>query len=187
MTDAVTPEPARFVILDADGRVAEQVFVPDGETPAGLGQLPDGCTEHAVARFGEAWETFDPETGWQADLVALRAIKWAAIKAQREARRLVIATEHGPFDADETAKTSLLGKLQSFAILGDAAPESVTWKLHDNSFVTLTRADFETAAMAVLGGIEAIYAHSFLLEAMLAAADSAEAIDAIDVETGWPD
>ena len=177
---------AQFVICDADGRVIEQVYVVAGESPSSLGQLPDGCTEHAVDRFGEPWETFDPATGWQADLAALRAIKWEAIKSEREARRLVIATDRGPFDADETAKTNLLGTLASFTILGDAAPATVTWKLHDNSMVTLSRADFTDAALAVLAGVEAVYAHSFALEAMLAAAADAAAINAIDVSTGWP-
>lgn len=123
---------------------------------------------------------------WEDDLDQLRARKWDAIKAERERRRVVITTSFGSFDADETAKSNMLGKLLSFNQLGDAAPDRVIWKLHDNQFADMLRADFVSACLAVLAGVEAVYAASFALEAQVKSASTAGEIAAIDPEQGWP-
>lgn len=175
-----------FVIIRPDGSVSEQVFVPQGSSPSQLGQLLEGQTQYKVSRFGEPWEDFVPGTGWVPNMPMLKATKWEQVKAQREAQRLAITTSFGVFNADETAKTNLLGKLKSFDILGAASPAQIVWKLYDNSFAVLDRADFEAACLQILAGIEAIYEVSFAMEVAINAATSPAELDAIDVEAGWP-
>lgn len=136
---------------------------PEGYDPAEIEALPDGY-----------WEA--------AELSSAKAAKWAEIKAVREHRRIVVATEFGVFDADEIAKTNLLGKLKSFDLLAEQAPANVTWKLHDNTLATLTRAEFESACLQVLAGIEAAYETSFALEAQINAAVTIAEVEAIE----WP-
>lgn len=141
------------------------------------GALPDGIPPDQAIWDGAAIVF---------DLDSAKVKLWGQVKAAREAHLAVIDTTSGPFDADDRARTNLLGKIQSFALLGEAAPSSVTWKLHDNSLVTLDRADFEALALTVLGKIEAVYGHSFALEAAIGAVADMGALDAIDIETGWP-
>lgn len=128
-----------------------------------------------------------PEGYWEAvDFADAQAASWAEVKRAREAHLAVIDTASGPFDADDRARTNLLGKIQSFSLLGESAPATVIWKLHDNSLVTFDRADFEAVALTVLGKIEAVYGHSFGLEAAIGAATDMTELAAIDIETGWP-
>lgn len=144
-----------------------------------------GSVEIGDAPPDLAIKAWDPASRSFVDnLDALRAMKWQTIKEQREARRVVISTPWGLFDADETAKTNLLGRLTAISL---GATDDVVWKLHDNSFATISAADFPAACMAVMAGVEAVYAASFALEAALGAATTAAEIAAIDVTAGWPE
>lgn len=173
-----------WIVLDPAGAPIAAVATEADEAPdagvfGGASVVPGiGPVDGAVTRWDKDASAF------VVDLDKLRAAKWEEIKAQREARRVVITTSWGPFDADETAKTNLLGRLTAIS-MGAAA--DVVWKLHDNSFVTIAAADFPAACMAVMAGVEAVYAASFALEAALASADTAEAIEAVDVMAGWPE
>lgn len=144
-----------------------------------------GCVDLGVETVDFMVKAWDAASRSLVDnLDALRAMKWQAIKAQREARRVVISTSWGLFDADETAKTNLLGRLTAISL---GATDDVVWKLHDNSFATIPAADFPAACMAVMAGVEAVYAASFALEAALGAATTAAEIASIDPTEGWPE
>lgn len=170
-----------WLILDTDGEPVASIeaeAAPDPEIYGGASATAGaGPVDEAISRWDDVAGAYVP------DLDKLRAAKWEAIKDQRDARRVVIATAWGPFDADETAKTNLLGRLTAITM---GATDDVVWKLHDNSFVTIAAADFPAACMAVMAGVEAVYAASFALEATLAAAPDPPAIAAIDTTSGWP-
>lgn len=113
------------------------------------------------------------------DLGLARAIRWAEVKRERDRRRTVAETAFGAFDCDEVGKSNLLGQLQAFAVLGQNAPASVTWKLHDNSIAVLTKDEFTQACLACLDHIRAIYERSFQIEAEIAACATIAEVEAV--------
>lgn len=170
------------MILIRDPQNGELQAVFDAEGHDGwtvIGEIPDDVPPDVAM--------VDASGAIVADMTVLRQRKWIAIRAIRDAKLPVITIAGvGVFDADDTSRSNMLGKLQSFALLGANAPATVTWKLHDNSFVTLARADFESACLQVLAAIEAIYQASFTLEAQVNAAGDTATLNAIDINSGWP-
>lgn len=167
-----------LVVRNADGRI--MAAFADAESMDGF-DFPD-CAIVPAPEGYDASQAFLIGGALSRDIEAVRAQKWAAIKTEREARRIVAATSYGIFDCDETGKSNMLGQQQAIELLGEAVAEPITWKLHDNSFVQLTRAQFTDACLQVLASIQATYAASFALEAAISAAATIEDVEAVT----WP-
>ncbi|WP_425230197.1 hypothetical protein [Sphingomonas sp.] len=71
-----------IAILRADGTLAAQVHVGDGQSAAAAGFNPTGLRERVVERFGRPGERLNPATGaWVADAAAQAAAIDAAYLA----------------------------------------------------------------------------------------------------------
>lgn len=164
----------KYVIFRPDGTASGPFADTDGHDGT-IVEVPDDFS----------WRTFKSDFTTLTvapTLDRIKAAKWAEIKAEREARRIVAVTSYGVFDCDETGKSNMLGQQQAIDLLGVGVAEPITWKMHDNSFVELTRAEFTDACLQVLASIQAVYATSFALEAAIDAAETLADIEAIT----WP-
>lgn len=139
---------------------------PDWEV---IGDIPDGADPHYIIVVGGAAEV---------DLATLRTNRWDALKAEREIRLATATTAWGVFQSDPVSQGYITGKVTKLNLIGDTTP-SVTWRLADNSMVTLSKADFIAAAEAVADHIEAVMGESWALEAALDAATTAAEIEAV--------
>lgn len=61
------------------------------------------------------------------------------------------------------------------------------WRMADNEVVVMDIADFKAMALAVRNHVNACYERQAALEADIDAAESAEAVTFIDLNTGWPE
>lgn len=129
-------------------------------------------------------------SAWVDDLERLRALRWGQVKVAREQRLLTAPTPFGVFDTDEISKGRITGQIASLRELGDldlALPDTIVWRLHDNSFATMTVTEFRQAALLCAQHERDVLAASWSLEAAIAAASDRAEIEAVDVDAGWPD
>lgn len=61
-----------------------------------------------------------------------------------------------------------------------------SWRMGDNTFAELTKAQLEDMAIAVGDHVDACYARQAVLEAAIEAAPDVATVKAIDVTAGWP-
>lgn len=166
-------------VRDGDGKiVARFPAIEEADEEAGF-TLMDEDDLDGVSQPGDVVVG----TTIQRDLTIAKSMAWQAIKAERDARRIVAPTSAGIFDCDETGRSNILGMLQAIDYLGEGVPEPITWKMHDNSFADFTREGFKVAALEVLAHIRACYATSFEIEAQISAAATVEDVEALT----WPE
>lgn len=63
---------------------------------------------------------------------------------------------------------------------------TVNWKMGATTFATLDLAALTVLGLAIRAHIQACFDREAALVALLVAAPNAEALDAVDIETGWP-
>jgi len=61
-----------------------------------------------------------------------------------------------------------------------------SWRMADNSVVTLNKAKFDAMATAVGDHVDACYTQQAVLEAQIDAAADVDAIRAVNIDDGWP-
>ena len=166
-------------------RGAAVVRTADGAT------IPDdpGNTDRQAY---EAW-LGDGNAPDPVDLTLLVSAKTEAIETLYAAR-LLQGFAHGgtryELDADSQGKIGDLATASGFFVLGVGG---VTWDpipfvAADNSVqVFVTAADFIAFANAAKLATQALFARRYVLKTACRAAGTAEALDAIDIEAGWPD
>lgn len=105
----------------------------------------------------------------------------------REKQEAGAPTPEGVCDSDMNSRNKLNGAVL-MAMLAEKAgqPFSITWTLADNSNVTLDGAGMIAMASAVGSYVAACHAQGQALKAAIDAAPDHEALDAIDMEAGWP-
>jgi heterodisulfide reductase subunit A-like polyferredoxin len=115
--------------------------------------------------------------------------RWAEVKVRRDAAidAGVTVAGIGIFDSDAISRGNINGAVTG-ALMAQAAaaPFSVSWKLADNSIVTLDAAQMLLVGAAALAHVAAAHARSQVLGAEILAAQSPQEVDAIDTESGWP-
>lgn len=163
--------PGRIVCSD---RAQAQANVPEGCA------LIDGALDPSMQHVDLA--TGDIITTAPAvDIDALRATRWAAVKAERE-RRLGGTFQAGDrvFQIDQlNIPGAALDALRA-QLAGEAWAQ--TWVLADNTAATLGAAEMIMAARAMRDDISALWATSEALRAQILAAETAEAL----AEIAWP-
>ncbi|MFY8087199.1 MAG: DUF4376 domain-containing protein [Rubrivivax sp.] len=181
---------SQYVIFDpATGRVAgftDALEPPSFQglsvavNPNRVNEFPEPPGQGMELRWqGGALHWHDPRT-----LAQAKAEKWAAIKAEREAR---IAdpkpTPHGPFDgspADQDNLNKVIALLR--VAISRGLPDSANYTLADNTRATFTLEQLEDAALAVGAATQALYDTSSTLRAQVDAATTVEQVAAI----AWP-
>lgn len=180
----MTQTSQRWIVLRADGSIAEQIFADTAP-----GDLPDGWSAHATDRFGDTRvERFSAEAGWTDDLVALRRAKWAAVKEKRAAVQFGgCMTPSGPVQTDPTSCLLISGYYaQAVGAMGTGEAWAVDFTFQDNVTRTLSAADMLAVGNAVTAKINAAQRRSVDLRAAISAATTRAELDAIDIESGWP-
>lgn len=123
------------------------------------------------------------------DMAVLRATRWEAVKRKR-AEIIdggILVEGIGPFDTDEPARANVSGAaIAALAAIALHMPFEAGWTLRDNSRATLTAQQMVTVHMTGVGFIGAVHGHAASLREQIEAAPTIEALDAIDIESGWP-
>lgn len=141
--------------------------LPEGFDPLGPSHLWDG-------------------TDWQVNLDVLKAAKRRAIRARRDvAEWSGCATPLGRVDSDGDSQRKINGAVMMASIVGPTF--SIDWTMESNAVIAHDQAAMTAMGIAVGQHVAACHAVSVALNAALAAATSAEEIDAIDIEgADWP-
>ena len=90
------------------------------------------------------------------------------------------------FRADATRRSiEDIGGLITLAQSG-VITEPVTFRAYDNAYHSLSLAQLQTLQVEVTARGPQVYAKKWALEAAIAAAETVEAVQAMDVTAGWP-
>lgn len=96
-------------------------------------------------------------------------------------------TPHGIVDSDMDSRNKLNGAVLMAMLAAQAGqPFALTWTLADNSNVNLDGQSLITMASAVGQYVATCHGHAQVLKAAIDAAADHAALDAIDIEAGWP-
>ncbi|MCA3696247.1 hypothetical protein [Aquidulcibacter sp.] len=113
-----------------------------------------------------------------------------AIKLSALANRRWQATQFFQFDGVKAPADSAMTAITATAVainLGLRDPtETIIWKLADGEFRQWLLSDLLTYANAVQTHIQACFNHEALLSGLIQSADSADDVEAISIEAGWP-
>lgn len=160
------------------------VLSTDGYDPAewiDRGEVPD-----EVPVMLATWDG----TAIVADLTGPREAKQAAISARFVQATLAgCASPKGWVDCDEVAQgrvDRLVKLIREASDLGMDPPETVDFTMYDKSQQPHTLAELVTLGITIGFHFLALFAHKQALEAALASIDTLAAIEALDVEVGWP-
>ena len=124
----------------------------------------------------------------QDNLPALKAAKWEAVKARRDvARDGGCATPLGYVDTDINSRLNITGAFNGAKEMTSVGlPFSVAWTMHDNSTVDHDAPAMITMGMLVMQHIATCYAIGVAKREAIEEATTAEEVDAVSVEDGWP-
>lgn len=139
---------------------------------------PEGTEPTVEPVIGMVWELeLLPEP--EPDLVAIRARKWEAIKAERDRRKAGGVLASGKwFHTDSDSRIQQLG----LVMMGASVP-AVPWKTLDGSFIAMS----EALAGEIFAAVAALDIAAFgAAETHRAAMEAAEDPAAYDFSTGWP-
>lgn len=122
------------------------------------------------------------------EIDALKLKKKASIQTLRDQNiSKGCTTPAGVVDTDAASLRNIMATYQAAALaLLTSNPFSITWRMADNSSVTLDSMGMIGMGNAVLARTKAIYENSWALKASLAAATTIEEANAVDPSTGWP-
>jgi len=123
------------------------------------------------------------------DLPDMRARRWRKVKAARDAAEWSgCTTQLGRVDTDPDSQRKVSGSVQ-MAMIAQAAgvPFDLAWTMQDNRSVMHDADAMIGMGVAVGRHVAACHAVALAKRAVIDAADTAEAIAAVDIEGGWPD
>jgi len=179
-----------FSAVMPDERLADWGIFPVAPAAAPSTELDEIAEEAAPALVDGVWtQQWTVRARTAGELTAAKAAKWAAAKALRDAAIDGGCTVAGigRFDTDLISRSNINGAVTG-AMIAQAASQTfaVTWKLADNSIIGLDAADMITAGLAVLTHVSACHAVAQTIGLAIEAAQDFAALEAIDIESGWP-
>lgn len=139
-----------------------------------------GPGEYVLTQFGYA--PFVPE------LAEAKTRLWNEVKAARARHEEGgCATSLGRVDTDADSQRKVSGSVQMAMIAHAAgAPFEIMWTMQDNSEVPHDAAAMIAMGLAVGGHVSACHAAARSLWTAIDAAADLAAVDAIDINQGWP-
>lgn len=131
-----------------------------------------------------------PEGYWEdRDLSEAKRLAWARVKAIRSALRAdgFTLAGLGTFQTEGEALDNLigLGVASIFAALGGQS-FTVQWTMADNSTAPISSGQAGPMFLAMMQRADAIQQRSRVLRAAIDAATDMAALQAIDIDAGWP-
>jgi hypothetical protein len=121
-----------------------------------------------------------------APLESLRAAKLAALADRRwRAENGGVVIGGAPVRTDATSQAKITGAVSLF----DNDPEmaAIDWEAVPGVWVTFDAATMKAIGVAVGRHVQACFSRAKALSGEIVAAADATALDAVDIETGWPD
>lgn len=150
----------------------------------------DGDTQKATKIDAMPSPAIERWTGtvWVPDLDALRAARWVRVKAARDAAEWGgCATALGRVDTDRDSQRKISGSVQMAQIaLGAGEPFSVDWTMLDNSVATHDGPAMIAMGIAVGRHVATCHEVAVGKRAAIEAGDDVAAIEAVEIEAGWP-
>lgn len=121
-------------------------------------------------------------------LAGAKARLWEAAKARREAmERGGCATPLGRVDTDLDSVLRITGAVSAAQLaLASDAPFALDWTMEDNSVVTHDAGAMIAMGTAAMLHVAAVHERGRELRDAIEAAETVEALAAIDIEAGWP-
>lgn len=121
-------------------------------------------------------------------LPGAKARLWAQVKARREVEvHGGCDTALGRVDTKGDSRQRIHAAVSTAQLaLGAGQPFSVDWTMADNSEVTHDAQAMIAMGLAAADHVASIHATSQALRAAIDAAETAEALAAIDIDAGWP-
>ena len=176
-----------WILLDANGFVAGQPITA-GSTPSASGDNPAGLVEVEVERHGDLQFEEWNGRGWVPILEHHRVVRKIEAEAMRDVRIAAgCMTPSGRVDSDQASRDLISGSaLMATIAKAGGSPFAVTWRLQDNSYVTLDADGMIGMGVAVGAHVSACYAASFATKDTLDEAVSLAAIQAVDIAAGYP-
>lgn len=134
---------------------------------------------------------------WSSDMRRWRAVDTVAGRRRKLADAVNAMRAHAlaagevmlggvPFDADLASCDNLTRVLSGRAALGVPSTTLQLWRAADNTDHMLGGAQLAQLAGLLLARGDAVYAASWAIKAELDAADTLAALDAVDLNAGWP-
>jgi hypothetical protein len=149
--------------------------------------------DYKEGRYGQFDFKVDLDTGDVVPRVKpaaeLQANLWDRVKARRSEHEYNgCITPKGRVQTDLDSRTKISGAVQGALIANSlGAPFSIDWTMEDNSTATHDAAEMIALGMAVLTFVDACFVRARELRDLIDADGvTAEDLDAIDIESGWP-
>lgn len=122
------------------------------------------------------------------DLEPLKERKWLQAKAKRDAHDQGVATTpFGPVQADDSSKVKISGLVQMAQLsLAAGAPFSETFTMQDNTLVDLNANEMIQLGISVGQHVSLTHAKGRELREAIQEAQTLAALEAIDIDSGWP-
>lgn len=173
----------------ANGIVVEVMDVPDDGPPIGDLYHPDFAANCRVVSNGsvaEGWgwdgETFTAPAG--RSLATVQAARKAAAQAAFAAR-IALGMPWG--DAAVQIDDASQGRISAAVLMAQyGLPDGFTWRMADNSAVPMDAVALVAMARAAGAYVTALRMRYWQIVDAIAAAADAEAVAAVEVDTGWP-
>ncbi|WP_322997520.1 DUF4376 domain-containing protein [Castellaniella sp.] len=171
-----------MAVIDNNGIVTNTIVAePDFSLP-GMTLVPaDGAV------IGWVWdgETFAPPAPEPLDLETLRAQMSAAVRAKRWEVETGGCTVNGvAIRTDEQSQNKIAATVQLFA--NDPDLTVVDFEAQPDVWVTVDQPTIVAIGIAAGRHVQAAFSRARVLSEAVAAAASVEALEAIDIESGWP-
>lgn len=172
---------------------SDEVLCPSYPTPS-FGSHPKDngwawSTGQRATRIDAAPDPLADEwdgSAWVKSLTFFRAQRIEAVKARRDqAEWGGCATAFGRVDSDPDSQRKVVGADRMAEKLGEAF--SVAWTMQDNSSVVHDAVAMGAMALAVGIHVATCHAVGQAKRAAIAAAETVAAVEAVDLEEGWPD
>lgn len=182
-------------VIGPDGKTEQTVSAPSAEM---LDAAGFGTGRTLVLFEGEGDISAYDARRVDDEIVVLPAIVEPAFELQeakaragqrvRELREIAkdggLTTPFGPLQTDPDSRVNINGAVQMAGILGAAF--ALDWRMADDSMVPLDAAAMVQMGLLVGQHIGACQARKNALDAEIAAAETLAALEAIDIEAGWP-
>lgn len=165
--------------------------------PGSLPPSPDGYRWTEVPDPPQAWRValvggqYTPTPYVKSDAEATaeeRPKKLDALAVQRVAKMSVLSATAGLINMDDGTRATISSYAQTAALANQAGlPFSITWRLLDNTYVELDASAMIRLSLEVTSHVSACHAYSFQLKDKIEAATTVAELEAIDINTGWPE
>lgn len=173
-------------LLDGEPLAPAPFVIDDVQYPANVLDLWPRANLEAL---GLVW--VDPPVDPEPTLEEAKAAARASVRAKRWQSHIVVTFNGVAFASDDTAATRLVAAISARQIAQAVGLEATTatagWEAKDGAMVPMTLNDQRGLLLAGVAKTQAAFNRQAELMGEIDAAETVEAVNAIDQDTGWPE